>query len=127
MGLSISGMDALVQDLSVMLTKVESKAILEEGAQPLLEQMKQNASSNPKIISGKLHGTLGIKATEKGVTVGVHRSAWSGDDFYYPAAVEYGHGGPHPAPPHPFVRPAVDAKGEEALEHIKEQIRQALE
>jgi HK97 gp10 family phage protein len=27
--------------------------------------------------------------------------------------VEFGHGGPHPAPPHPFVRPTVDKfKGE---------------
>lgn len=28
-----------------------------------------------------------------------------------PAAhlVEFGHGGPHPAPPHPFLRPAIDA------------------
>lgn len=23
--------------------------------------------------------------------------------------VEYGHGGPHPAPPHPFVRPAISS------------------
>ena len=28
----------------------------------------------------------------------------------YAHLVEYGHGGPHPAPPHPFARPAWDTK-----------------
>ena len=126
MGLLIEGMTSLVEDMSVMLTKMESNAILEEGAQPLLEQMQQNASSNPKQISGKLHNALGVKAHASGtITVGVHRSDWS-DEEYYPAYVEFGHGGPHPAPAHPFVRPAVDAKGNEALDNIKEKLRQAL-
>lgn len=29
---------------------------------------------------------------------------------YYAKWVEYGHGGPHPAPAHPFIRPAVEAE-----------------
>jgi HK97 gp10 family phage protein len=32
--------------------------------------------------------------------------------------VEYGHGGPHPAPPHPFVRPAWDGVKEEVKNDI---------
>ena len=38
---------------------------------------------------------------------------------YYANPVEYGHGGPAPAPAHPFVRPAFDARAEEAYGEIK--------
>jgi len=36
--------------------------------------------------------------------------------------VEFGHGGPHPAPPHPFVRPAWD----EIRDTVKNNIRDGL-
>lgn len=39
--------------------------------------------------------------------------------------VEGGHGGPHPAPPHPFWAPAVTAYGDEAAEKL-EQLAQEL-
>jgi len=32
--------------------------------------------------------------------------------------VEYGHGGPHPAPPHPFIRPAWDSIKDEIQRDI---------
>lgn len=37
--------------------------------------------------------------------------------------VEYGHGGPAPAPPHPFWRPAIDAN----IETVQQLILRALE
>ena len=58
------------------------------------------------------------------VTVGVH-SGEAGAKYANP--VEHGHGGPHPAPPHPFVRPAFDAKAEEAYEEMKKLLNAALE
>lgn len=64
--------------------------------------MKANASSDPKIISGKLRGAISTgkvkkhKHTGLHITIGVHRKDWDGED-YYPAYVEYGHGGPAPA------------------------------
>lgn len=125
MGLKITGMNALVEDMSIMLNKMEANAILAQGAQSLLEQMRQNASTDPHVQTGRLRNALDAQPHGNSITVGVHRSDWSGDD-YYPAYVEYGHGGPHPAPAHPFIRPAVDAKGNEALDTIKELLRQAL-
>ena len=41
------------------------------------------------------------------------------EDWYYANPVEHGHGGPGRAPPHPFVRPAFDARAEEAYGEIK--------
>lgn len=41
--------------------------------------------------------------------------------------VEYGHGGPHPAPPHPFVRPAWDGCKEEVKRNIAEGLGKTVE
>jgi len=82
-----------------------TRIILENAAVPVHEQMKQNTSKDPQIISGALHGAINIgrvrKRSQGGkyITIGVHRKDWSEED-YYPAYVEYGHGGPGPAPSH---------------------------
>jgi len=60
------------------------------------------------------------------VTIGVHRKDWDEED-YYPAFVEYGHGGPAPAPAHPYIRPAYDARQDEAYEIIRDGLRDALD
>ena len=84
--------------------------------------MKANASSDPAIITGALHGSIHtskVKARGGGgkqVTIGVHVKEKSA---YYSNPVEYGHGGPGPAPPHPFVRPAFDARAEDAYGEIR--------
>ena len=38
----------------------------------------------------------------------------------------YGHGGPAPAPAHPFVRPAFDVKASEAFEEMKRVLREEI-
>ena len=38
----------------------------------------------------------------------------------------YGHGGPAPAPAHPFVRPAFDTRADEAFSEIKRVLRDEL-
>ena len=58
------------------------------------------------------------------VTVGVHRTDGGAE---YANPVEFGHGGPHPAPAHPFVRPAFDAAKDEAYEKVKQDLQTALE
>jgi len=136
MSLEFKGGAELRGDITQMADLLRSDAcggattsrILETAAQPLLEQMIQNASTDPRPRSGKLRGALLIKKASgrRGarVTVGVH-AAEGGAPYAQP--VEFGHGGPHPAPPHPFVRPAFDARGEEAYELLKEQLRAALD
>ena len=102
--------------------------ILEAAAQPVLDQMISNASTDPHPRSGKLRSALRIKKASRRsnarVTIGVH-TAEGGAAYAQP--VEFGHGGPHPAPPHPFVRPAFDARAEEAYELLKEQLGTALD
>ena len=108
-----------------------TRIILERAAVPVHDQMKQNASKDPRIITGALHEAINIGSVRKRaqggkyITIGVHRKDWSEED-YYPAYVEFGHGGPRPAPPHPFVRPAIDARADEALNLLCEKVAQAL-
>ena len=134
MGMQLNGADDLKSNLATMADALGDNGgttakILKGAAQPILDQMIQNAGTDPHPRSGLLRGSLNIKAGSRKhgaarVTVGVH-SGEAGAKYANP--VEHGHGGPHPAPPHPFVRPAFDAKVEEAYEEMKKLLNQALD
>lgn len=102
---------------------------LEAGAVPIEGQMLHNASTDPAIITGDLHGSIRTGSVKKKsgggkrITVGVHHKD---KGAYYANPVEHGHGGPAPAPAHPFVRPAFDTKVNEAYEEIKCVLRDEL-
>ena len=140
MPMTVDNMDALRIDIARMASQLDASGaggaltnrILEEAAVPVEKQMKANASSDPQIISGKLHGAIhtgNVRARRNGgkrITIGVHRRDWDDED-YYPAYVEYGHGGPGPAPAHPYIRPAYDATEDEAYEIIRSLLREAID
>ena len=125
MAFSIQGLQELQNDLTSMAMALDNGSAvnraLEAGAVPIEEQMKTNASSDPKIITGALHGSIrtGKVSQRRGgkqIPIGVKHSEAAA---YYANPVEHGHGGPAPAPPHPFVRPAFDARAQEAYGEIK--------
>lgn len=106
------------------------RRILEAAAQPIHRQMKANASKDPKIITGVLNRSIRIgpvkkrRKSGKSITIGVHRKE---EGAYYATPVEYGHGGPAPAPAHPFIRPAYDTRADEAYEIIRDGLRDAID
>ena len=134
MGMQISGANDLKSDLASIAGALgddgaTTTKILKSAAQPILEQMIQNASTDPRPRSGLLRSSIKVRAGSRKhraarVTVGVH-SGEAGARYANP--VEHGHGGPHPAPPHPFVRPAFDAKAEEAYEDMKKLLNAVLD
>ena len=127
-------MSTLAEQLGAIadtLTSGQVQSILEDAAQPVLEQMRQNASSDPRPKTGRLRAAINTgNASNAGVrlsiTIGIHRKDWSGGDEYYPAYVEFGHGGPRPAAPHPFIRPAIDSAGEESLNRLVDNISKII-
>ena len=133
MPLETQGFGDLQNDLTNMAAEMEFGSgvnrALQAGAKPIEEQMLRNASSNPKIITDALHSSIhtgNVKKRRmggKGVTIGVHRKE---KGAFYATPVEYGHGGPAPAPAHPFVRPAFDTRVEEAYDAIKQVLRDEL-
>ena len=132
MALDVQGFQELAGQIEKMANRLNTneegaptaRRILKAAAVPIHEQMKANASSDPKIISGALHTAINtgkVKKRRKGgqhITIGVHRKDWNKAD-YYPAYVEYGHGGPGPAPAHPYIRPAYDTRQDEAYRIIR--------
>ena len=140
MALSFEGIGTLIADINAMAQKIDAngagagtaKTILESAAQPIYAQMKANASTEIHARSGDLQRALKIGRVKnsrkrgKRITIGVHRKDWHHED-YYPAYVEYGHGGPAPAPQHPYIRPAYDTKSDEAYEIIRSGLRDAID
>ena len=132
MRIDVQGFGDLISDINQMANRLNTadegapaaRRILQDAAVPIDRQMKANASHDPKIITDKLHSAISTGKVKKRrttglrITLGVHRKDWDDGD-YYPAFVEYGHGGPRPAPPHPYVRPAFDARQDEAFAIIR--------
>ena len=132
MAVDLQGFAELQNDLTAMAMSLENGSgvdrALQAGAVPIEQQMPANASSDPKIITGALHGSIHTSNVKGGVngkrvTIGVHVKEQSA---YYSNPVEFGHGGPAPAPPHPFVRPAFDAKVDQAYAEMKRVLNQEL-
>lgn len=125
MPLVLQGTSELEADLTRMAAELEFGSAVDHaliaGATPIEQQMLSNASHDPKIITGDLHGSIRksrVKRRKNGktITIGVH---YKDKSAYYANPVEYGHGGPAPAPPHPFVRPAFDTRADEAYDNMK--------
>lgn len=131
--IELRGFDDLIDDMVNMAAALDQGAgvnrALEAGAVPIEEQMLRNASTDPKIITGALHGSIHTGSVKrksgggKQITIGVHHSERGA---YYANPVEFGHGGPAPAPAHPFVRPAFDTRREDAFGEIKRVLREEL-
>ena len=138
MPLDTDGFDSLMTDIAGMASRMDAdgagapvaKRILEAAAVPIYEQMKVNASHDPKIITGVLNRSIQTGKVRKrrysgrSITIGVHSKE---EGAYYAPPVEYGHGGPAPAPAHPFIRPAYDTRSDEAYEIIRDGLRDAID
>lgn len=138
MPLDTQGFDGLASDIAGMASRMDAdgagapavRRILEAAAQPIHRQMKANASKDPKIITGVLNRSIRIgpvkkrRKSGKSITIGVHRKE---EGAYYATPVEYGHGGPAPAPAHPFIRPAYDTRADEAYGIICDGLRDAID
>ena len=138
MPLDTQGFDGLASDIAGMASHMDAdgagapvaRRILEAAAQPIHRQMKANASKDPQIITGVLNRSIRIgpvkkrRKSGKSITIGVHRKE---EGAYYATPVEYGHGGPAPAPAHPFIRPAYDTRANEAYGIIRDGLRDAID
>lgn len=132
MAVKTHGFSELIDDLERLAEKAGGPGTdraLKAGAKPIFEDMKRQASIDPQIRTGNLHKSIKIGKvgktvrktdykTMKRITIGSHKKEMGA---YAPHAhlVEFGHGGPAPAPPHPFVRPAFDKHVGEAFSEMK--------
>ena len=131
----LSAMDGLDERFAESAKKLESmtdgdefKASIKGAMAPITEEAKARVHS----ITGKL--AAGIETYVKvsadaptEIEVGISYTRHKG--AHHAHLVEGGHGGPHPAPPHPFWEPADKAHGEDrvdALEYQSSEIEDAV-
>ena len=135
--MNIDGFQDLIADIHAMAEKIDADGagagtaahILEDAAKPIHDQMVVNAGTEIHARSGDLRRALkigNVKSSRKRgkyITIGVKHSE---KGAYYANPVEHGHGGPGPAPAHPFVRPAFDVRKDEAYQIMKNILKDEL-
>jgi len=106
------------------LNKEKTKALL-TAARKVRKRIKEKAPRGP---TGNLKRAAYAKALPE--TMNRPTVAFAGiraRKAPHAHLVEFGHGGPHPAPPHPFVRPAWDSIKDEIKGDIARAFKQNIE
>ncbi|QNN24337.1 hypothetical protein HED60_19355 [Planctomycetales bacterium ZRK34] len=111
-------------------------ASVKAGAKPIIASAKALAPRR----TGQLRRSIGVKTkayTRNETVVGVigPRSGFATvddngnriDPNKYAHLVELGHGGPKPAPPHPFLRPAFEANKNNAIAQARKIMWQKIQ
>lgn len=120
----VRGVDELFRQLDGFdpsIKRAKAKA-LNTGADVLLKQMQANVE--PHIRSGRLSKALKIKKRggDGVIDVGVF-----GNDAPHTHLVEFGHGGPKPAPAYPMLEPAYNETADEISDAIMRELGDAIE
>jgi len=116
----LEGVDELNRVFKALPRKIGERAVLNSvraGARVVAKQVKTEA---PVGETGNLKKSVVVRTVKKRfrtsdrlVFVGFKKPAGS-----HAHLVEFGHGGPHPAPPHPFIVPAAVKTRESAVRTI---------
>lgn len=123
----IKGIDVLERECNKLIKEVnEGKTkLLYEGAKTVRARIKQNAPKGP---TGNLKKAT--YAAYLNPTLNHPAVAFAGirpRKAPHAHLVEFGHGGPHPAPAHPFVRPAWDSVKASVMEKIQQGLKRVAE
>lgn len=120
-------------DMREILSRIEGVANVPQRATRALTAgasvVLRYAKGIVPVRSGDLKKNLGVgrrKKTRDSYAVEVGN--FHANEPYAPHAhlVEYGHGGPHPAPPHPYLEPAAEMAEAEAIDAIMEELTKGL-
>jgi HK97 gp10 family phage protein len=116
-------LEANVTKLIAALDKTEVAKILETPAKMLEDDIRARAPQGPtgnlkRSIMSKVYDDYAAAVAIIGINYGVAHHAH---------LVEFGHGGPHPAPAHPFFRPAWDSNKNQILQDVKQGLIDAVD
>jgi HK97 gp10 family phage protein len=116
-------LEANVTKLIAALDKTEVAKILETPAKMLEDDIRARAPQGPtgnlkRSIMSKVYDDYAAAVAIIGINYGITHVAH---------LVEFGHGGPHPAPAHPFFRPAWDANKTQIVASVKQGLIDAVD
>lgn len=123
----LKGIDQLERNLNKVLKEVsaEKREILLTEAKKIRDALRERAPLGP---TGNLKKAM--YATALPERVGAPAVAFAGvrpRRAPHAHLVEFGHGGPHPAPPHPFIRNTIDEMLPQAKQNIAEALKKTIE
>jgi len=129
--LSLLGDKRLERQLKRLPVIAQRKVVrraMREAARPVQAEAERLA---PRGETGRMAATIKIKAAKGKAGLGVvvqtgtreELGIAADDPYYYPFAVEYGHGD---VPAHPFMRPAMDNMRPTAMAIVARVVRERL-
>jgi len=125
--MTLSGDKELLAALDKLPMAVGGKVIknaIRAGGRQITKAAKEKAPLGP---TGNLRKGIGTKlVVYQGDETAVLMVGVNFRKAPHAHLVEYGHGGPQPAPPHPFLRPAFDAAKATALAKIEKSFRSGI-
>lgn len=143
---SVTGIEPLVRSLDRFKKAIRNRG-LRKGMNAFTKPVLKAAKARCPRRYGHLRKSLGRKTkTKNDLTIGrifpragfkvqvgvVKRGPRAGAPIYEDPQriahlVEQGHGGPHPAGPHPFMRPALDSERHTGTEAMAKVLREFVE
>jgi len=125
----MEGLDELSKALKKLadgLPPEQVEPILKQGAKTITDSMKQKAPKGP---TGNLKKAIKVKKLKNNnyAQPAVYIAAVDRKKAPHAHLVEFGHGGPHPAPPYPFFRPAVDENENKVYKDVEDGIKKLVE
>lgn len=125
--LYLKGLDQLDRKLNKILKEVTSERtkILLDEAKTIKAALRERAPAGP---TGNLKAAAYAAALpEKVDSPAVAFAGIRPRKAPHAHLVEYGHGGAHPAPPHPFIRLTIDEMLPQARRNIEEKLKKVIE
>lgn len=127
----IEGLKELSAQINTIITSLgpdEVEPVLLEGAEMIADRVRQKA---PRGKTGRLAKSVIAKKLKRlqwnrpaPCIAAVDQHPIIGAPHAH--LVEWGHGGPHPAPAHPFFRPAVDEMANPAAQYVMNRLAEKV-
>jgi len=126
----LKGIDELERKCNNILKELskEKRLIVLSAVRYIRDGIKENIKSQFKVRSGNLlKSPYAVAYPEKTDSPVIGFAGVRPRRAPHAHLLEYGHGGPHPAGPHEFVRPAIDDRKGRALDMVEAKLKKTIE
>lgn len=124
----IEGFDKFLREVEKLpdrMKRNELLKVLRRSSKPTIQAAKRNIHSRSNRLGKSIGNITGKNREYPNVMVGPRVKGKN--EGFHGHLVEFGHGGPHPAPANPFMRPAYDETKNRVSDDLAKKISAYLE